>query len=49
MKKTYNNPQLEVVVLKVQQQILAGSDPQLSGEYSGGDILGREDEFDFGE
>jgi len=49
MKKTYINPELEVVILKVQQQILAGSDPQLGGEYGGGEILGHEDDFDFSE
>lgn len=50
MKKTYIIPEMEIV--KVQTpQILSGSTPQLSGEYDGSDILGREtdDEFDFSE
>ena len=46
MKKTYINPQLEIVKLSA-VQLLAGSDPKLGGEYGGGDVLGREDDFNF--
>ena len=59
MKKTYINPTLDVVEIKYQHQLLAGStlgiDPtvQITDE---GDLLSREmdfddeeDDFDFGE
>ena len=41
MKKTYMNPEMEVVVIKAEQQLLAGS-PGLGGEYGGGGILAPE-------
>ena len=46
MKKTYINPTMEVVKLQMHQQMLAGSDPQLTGTYTGGEVLGRDFEFD---
>ena len=47
MKKAYINPSMEVVEINT-PQILAGSDPNLSGTYGSGDpVLGRElDAFD---
>jgi len=49
MKKTYINPELEVVKIKTNQYLLAGSPDGAHEEVGGGEILGREDEFDFGE
>ena len=46
MKKIYNNPTMEVVKIQT-QQMLAGSTPQVTGNYSGGDILGHGNDFDF--
>lgn len=48
MKKTYINPELEVVKMKMNQHLLDGS-PQLGGEYDhehDGDPIGREFDFD---
>ena len=48
MKKTYINPELEVVKIQT-MQMLAASDPILGDEFSEGDpILAPEQEFDFG-
>ena len=50
MKKIYMNPTMKVVEIKYRQQLLAGSDPRISGSnYSGGDILapGRNNIDDF--
>ena len=48
MKKTYNNPPIEVVKVQT-QQMLAGS-PLLGGEYNSstdGEVLGHGNDFDF--
>lgn len=45
MKKAYINPTIEVVKIQAVNQILAGSDPALGGEYNSstdGDPIGRE-------
>ena len=42
MKKAYINPAMTTVTIK-SQQLLTGS-PQLGGNYTGGDVLGRDDE-----
>ena len=42
MKKTYLKPEMEIVEINVNQQILAGSDPVLGGNYGGGTILAPE-------
>ena len=39
MKKTYINPEMEIVKLKFQNQLLAGSLPK--GEYDGGGVGAR--------
>lgn len=49
MKKTYKNPEIEVIKMKMNQQLLDGSklvevDPE---EKSGGDAVGHYDEFDW--
>lgn len=41
MKKQYINPTMEVVNLKMESCLMAGS-PGLGGEYGGGGILARE-------
>lgn len=41
MKKQYKNPTMEVVNIKANTQLLAGS-PGLGDEYGGGSILSRE-------
>ena len=48
MKKTYINPEMEIVKVTA-MHLLAGSDPQLGGDYNPGSdpVLGREDNFDF--
>ena len=48
MKKTYIIPEIEVVKIRANQQLLAGS-PGLNGEYGGGTILAPayEPESDF--
>ena len=46
MKKKYINPTMEVVDIKANTQLLAGS-PGLGGNYGGGGILSRDvDDFD---
>lgn len=49
MKKTYKAPTLDVVILKAQMAILAGSNEQVSigDPYSGGGVGGREDDNDW--
>ena len=46
MKKIYFAPQIEVVEIEKNVQLLAGSNPQLGGEYGGGTILAPELELD---
>lgn len=48
MKKTYMTPVIETYHIHSNAQLLAGS-LELSGEYSGGDVLSREfdEESDF--
>ena len=46
MKKTYQNPALEVVKLQMRQQMLAGSDPKIGEDYNGEKTLGRSLDFD---
>jgi len=43
MKKTYKNPEIEVIKVVSKSQMLAGS-PGIGGEYGGGTPEGREDE-----
>ena len=45
MKKQYIYPKMEVVDLKITQQIMAGS-PKLGGTYSGGTVLAPEMDWD---
>ena len=47
MKKTYINPKLEVVKMKMNQYLMAGSPDGVNKELGSGDPLGREDEYDF--
>ncbi len=49
MKKTYINPAMEIYSINAKQQLLAGSDPNLGGEYGGGTVLSRDKFFDFDE
>ena len=47
MKKTYMNPTLEVVVLKINNSLLAGSLPKGTDEITDeDDVLGRDFDFD---
>ncbi len=47
MKKKYINPSMEVIKIQT-PQLLAGSDPALGGQYTGGSTLSREmDDYDF--
>lgn len=46
MKKTYKNPEIEVIKVASKSQMLAGS-PGIGGEYGGGTPEVREDEFDW--
>lgn len=47
MKKTYMNPTLEVVVLKINNSLLAGSLPKGTDEITDeADVLGRDFDFD---
>ncbi len=47
MKKTYINPQIQVVVMKMNQQMLAGSPNGAYEEPGNGTQLSREFDFDF--
>ena len=47
MKKTYINPELQVVKMKINQHLLDGSPNGLHEEQGSGSILGHENEFDF--
>ena len=38
MKKTYKNPEIEIVVLNTNCQILAGSDMSARGDYDSNDV-----------
>ena len=46
MKKIYMTPEMEIVDIKTNQQLLAGSTPQLGGEYGGGTVLAPGYNFD---
>lgn len=46
MKKTYKNPEIEVIKVASKSQMLAGS-PGLGGEYGGGTPEGHEMDSDF--
>lgn len=48
MKKEYKTPTMEVVNLKMESCLMAGS-PGKGGEYGGGGILGREYDDDWDE
>ena len=39
MKKTYFAPEMEIVNIKANQQLLAGSAPALGGDLEGGDPI----------
>lgn len=39
MKKTYFAPEMEIVDIKANQQLLAGSAPALGGDLEGGDPI----------
>ena len=39
MKKTYMSPEMDVIELKNQQQLLAGSTPTLGGNLGGSDPI----------
>ena len=41
MKKIYENPMLEVVSIKM-NDVIATSDPALTGTYTGGEVLAPE-------
>ena len=47
MKKTYINPQIQVVVMKMNQQMLAGSPTGVNDTTGNGTQLSREFDFDF--
>ena len=47
MKKIYKSPEMDVIEIKNEQMLLAGSTPSLGSEYSGGDVLAPESDFDF--
>ena len=48
MKKTYINPEIEIVKIASKMQMLAGSDPKLGDPYNGSEtVLGHDDEFDW--
>ena len=47
MKKTYINPELAVVKMKMNQHLLDGSPNGAHDEVGSGSILGREEEYDF--
>ena len=48
MKKTYINPEIEIIKIASKMQMLAGSDPKLGDPYDGSEtVLGHEGEYDF--
>ena len=49
MKKTYINPEMEVVILQAKTTLLAGSDQNvgIGDPYSGGGVGSREDDSDY--
>ena len=47
MKKTYNNPKLEVVKMRMNQYLLNGSPGAAHNEVGNGSILGHGNDFDF--
>ena len=47
MKKQYINPTMDVVAMKMQQSLMAGSlNATISGSQANSDALGRESDFD---
>lgn len=42
MKKKYINPSMEIIDVKMEQHLLAGSVPSLGDVYTGGDVLSPE-------
>ena len=46
MKKTYKNPEIEVIKIANKSQMLAGS-PGIGCEYEGGTPEGHSDDFDW--
>ena len=46
-KKQYINPRLEVVKMRTNQYLMAGSPGSAYEEVGGGTILSREEEYDF--
>ena len=46
MKKIYMSPSMDVIELKNEQMLLAGSTPSLGGEYGGDPVLSPESDFD---
>ena len=48
MKKQYINPTIEIIDIKMDQHLLAGSTPSLGGNYSGtgSDVLAPEYDFE---
>ena len=50
MKKTYKNPEMEIVKIQNNVQLLAGSDIEAKGDYGDGSGItlgGRDDDFDW--
>ena len=45
--KKYIIPEMTIVQIKRGVHLLSGSEPGLTGTYTGGTILGREADFDF--
>ena len=45
--KKYIIPEMTIVQIKRGIHLLNGSNPELTGTYTGGTILGREADFDF--
>ena len=47
MKKTYINPEMDIIKIQTQQMIAAVSGPQAGGETNNeNDLLGRQNDFD---
>lgn len=46
MKKTYIKPETKTYTIDCKVQLMAGSSPQLGGEYEGGAVYSRSTDFD---